>query len=134
MEKKYLINNKEYIIPKETTYLQYKKIKDILSKLQITDVKTEVNNNNNLSININLMSLVGELFDKDLIPQLLATILIPAEEKNWSVKIYEKSYEDMFTVTDTIVFEVLENFLLDKVSLIQNMMNYLENSPLKKID
>lgn len=133
MDKKYLINNKEYIIPKETTYLQYKKIKDILSKLQITDIKT-VSDDNNLSININLMSIVSELFDKDLIPQLLATLLIPAEEKSWSVKLYEENYENMFSVTDTIVFEVLENFLLDKVSLIQNMMNYLENSPLKKTD
>lgn len=135
MNKVYLINNKEYIIPKETTYLQYKRIKDILSKLETNNnIINAADNDGNLNINLNIIDIIKELFDKDLIPQLLATILIPADKTFWSDKIYEEIKNDMFYVTDSTVFEVAENFLLNKTNLIQSMINYLGNLTTKKQD
>lgn len=125
-EKIYLINEKKYILPDETYYIQYKKFLKIISEVQSSGLSFSEEEE---KINIDLGTLLSKLVEKDLLLDFFATLLVPYKENEkikWNEDIFIQNKKDFEYITDEIAIEVAKDFFLKKGKLIRDIMSYLK--------
>ncbi len=115
----YKFGEQEFAVPEEITYRQYYKLTNLLGDLvDIKDLKSD---------EVNLGILLKKLFEKDLLPDVFATLLIPTGSSVWKEEFLTK-YRDVFIdIGDKTAVEILRSFLSGRESLIESILSFFEN-------
>lgn len=125
-EKIYLINEKKFVLPDETYYIQYKKFLKIISEVQNSGFKLSEEGD---KVEFELGSLLTKLVEKDLLLDFFATLLVPyseTEKIKWNEQIFQQNKKDFEYITDDVAIDVAKDFFVKKAKLINDIMNYLK--------
>jgi hypothetical protein len=113
----YKFGEKEFVVPEEVTYRQYYKLNKLLGDAFDFGDMSEVN----------IALIVKALFEKDLLPDVFATLLIPTGVSVWKEEYLESNRNVFIDIGDKTAVEILESFLSGRGNLIESILNFFDN-------
>ena len=125
-EKIYIINEKKFVLPNETYYIQYKKFLKIISEVQNSGFKLSEEGD---KVELELGTLLTKLVEKDLLLDFFSILLVPyseTEKIKWNEEIFLQNKKDFEYITDDVAIEVTKDFFVKKTKLINDIMSYLK--------
>ena len=125
-EKIYIINEKKFVLPNETYYIQYKKFLKIISEVQNSGFKLSEEGD---KVELELGTLLTKLVEKDLLLDFFSILLVPyseTEKIKWNEEIFLQNKKDFEYITDDVAIEVTRDFFAKKTKLINDIMSYLK--------
>lgn len=129
MEVEYFtVQGKEFYLPNEVDYIQWKYIKKVMSKadIKLKDLAELNHDTKKIALGGTVSKTLDTLTEKDLIPTFFAIVLIPKGAEYWEEK-YLENKQLMERIGDKTMVEVAVRFLSGRESLVLTITNFFTN-------